>query len=165
MTKRGFYGFFIAGSLIFNVVFVVMWMAQAMPRHMTKHNQCGTDEICRQSCALQKALDMNDSQWALLKPRIESYRAKTASLSDEIARRRATLMDQLEKDSIDSVSLSESMKCVSSCQATMQALVTNHILEEKKMLTQGQKQRYFKALRGAMSCAGTTMMSGQCDKR
>jgi Spy/CpxP family protein refolding chaperone len=169
MTKRGFYGFLMAGSLVLNVAFIGMWMAHAAPRHMMKHSQCGSSENCRQACALQKALSMSDSQWTLLKPRIESYRAAAARLRADIAGNRAALVEELEKTPIDSASLSACKGRIVACQKDLQDLVANHILDERNMLTPDQRRRYFEALRSNMSCAGMPGMAGmapeQCGKR
>ena len=154
MTKRFFYGFLIASSLIFNAAFIAMWLTHAVPRHFMKHCQYGCAESLHQKCPMQKALALSDSQWTLLHPKIESIRETTSGVYRELAKNRMSLVDELEKNPTDSAALSMCRERIIACQKNMQALVTNHILEEKKMLTQEQQRRFFSAIRSNMSCAG-----------
>jgi hypothetical protein len=160
MTKRTFFGCLIACSVILNIVFLGMWMVHAAPRHFMKYCQCGSAKHAHQQCALQKALSLNDSQWTLLRPGIESYRETTFSLCREIAKNRAALVDELEKTPIDTAALLECKERIVACQSKMQELVTGHILEEKKMLTPDQRKRFFKTLRNNTTCAGVPGMMG-----
>jgi Spy/CpxP family protein refolding chaperone len=161
MTKRTFYGFLIACSVILNIVFFGMWMTHAAPRHFIKHRQCGAEQAFHQGCPMQKALSLSDSQWALMKPGIESLRETTTSvLCREMAKNRAALVDELEKTPTDSAALSACMERIVASQRKMQMSVVNHLLEEKKILTQDQQRRFFKAIRNNMSCAGGPGMMG-----
>jgi hypothetical protein len=167
MTKRTLFGCLIACSVILNIVFVGMWAVHAGPRHFTKHRQCGADQRFHGGCPMQKALSLSDSQWTLLKPGIESLRETTTSgLYREMAKNRATLVDELEKTPTDSAALSSCRERIVGCQRQMQLYVINHILEEKQLLTQEQKKRFFSALRSNMACTGVSGMMGltPCDK-
>ena len=161
MTKRIFFGFLIVGSLLFNIVFVGMWMVHAAPRHFSKHRQCEAGQYFYQGCPMKKALSLSDSQWTLLKPGIESLRETTTSgLYREMAKNRAALVEELEKTPTDSAALSACRERIVACQRTMQIFVINHILEEKQMLTREQQKRFFSALRSNMSGAGVSGMMG-----
>jgi Spy/CpxP family protein refolding chaperone len=161
MTKRTFFGFLIACSVILNIVFFGMWMTHAAPRHFIKHRQCGAEQAFHQGCPMQKALSLSDSQWALLKPGIESLRETTTSGPyREMAKNRAALVDELEKTPTDSAALSACIERITACQKNIQVLVVKHLLEEKKMLTQDQQRRFFNTLRSNMSCAGGPGMMG-----
>jgi hypothetical protein len=161
MTKRTFFGCLITCSVILNIVFIGMWVVHAAPRHFTKHRQCGAEQRFHQGCPMQKALSLSDSQWTLLKPGIESLReTTTCGLNREMAKNRATLVDELEKTPTDSAALSACRERIVACQRKMQVFVINHILEEKQMLTQDQQRRFFSALRSNMSCAGVPGMMG-----
>ncbi len=161
MTKRTFFGFLIACSVILNIVFCGMWITHAVPRHFSKYRQCEAERNLRQGCPMQKALSLSDSQWTLMKPGIESLRETTmCGLNREMAHNQAMLVDQLEKNPTDSAALSACRERIVDCQRKMQIFVINHLLEEKKMLTQDQQRRFFSALRSNMSCAGVPGMMG-----
>jgi hypothetical protein len=160
MKKQIFYRILIIGSLIFNIVFIGMWMAHAVPRHFMKYCRCGSSENAHHACAMQKALSMSDSQWTLLKPGVESFREKNFHLCREIGKNRAALMDELERTPVDSAALFACKGRIVACQGNMQDLVTSHILGEKEKLTPDQRRRYFAALRNNMSCAGVPGMMG-----
>jgi Spy/CpxP family protein refolding chaperone len=160
MTKRSILGFLIVCSVILNIVFIGMWMAHAAPRHFAKYCQYGASGNKHHACAMQKSLSINDSQWTILKPGIDSFREKTMSLCQETAKNRAELLVELEKTPTDSTAVSTSIDRIASCQKAMQTLMASHILEEKKLLTQDQKQRFFNALRKDMRCAGAPGMAG-----
>jgi hypothetical protein len=167
MTKRTLFGFLIACSVILNIVFIGMWMVHAVPRHFIKHRQCGAEQHVHQGCPMQKALSLSDSQWALLKPGIESLReTATSGLCREMAKNRAALVDELEKTPTDSAALSACRERIVACQRKMQMFVISHLLEEKKMLTREQQQRFFSELRSTMSCGGVPGMTegigGRC---
>ena len=160
MKKRIFFRILVIGSLIFNIVFIGMWLAHAVPRHFIGHDQCGHGWRGHRQCAMQKALSMNDSQWSILRPAMESFREKISVVNREIAKNRSELLDELEKTPTDSAALFACHERIRACQKKMQALVAGHILEEKEMLTQDQRKRYFNALRKNMTCAGVPGMAG-----
>ena len=160
MKKQLFFRFLLVGSLIFNIVFIGMWIVHAAPRHLIKHYRCGAAENAHHVCAMQKALSMNDSQWSILRPAMDSFREKISALSRKIAKNRSELLDELEKTPTDSAAISACHERILACQKNMQALVAGHILKEKEMLTQDQRQRYFNALRKNMTCAGLPGMTG-----
>jgi Spy/CpxP family protein refolding chaperone len=160
MKRKMLFGFIMTCSLVLNVAFVAMWMAHAVPRHFMKHCQYGCAESLHQKCPMQKALALSDSQWTLLHPKIESIRETTSGLYRELAKNRMALVDELEKTPTDSAALSACRERIISGQKKIQELVVNHILEEKKMLTQEQQRRFFSAIRGNMSCAGVPGMMG-----
>ncbi len=160
IKKQIFYRILIIGSFIFNIVFIGMWMAHAVPRHFMKFGQCGFAGNAHQQCALQKTLSLNDSQWTLLKSGVESLRESRACLCREMAKHRMTLLDELEKTPTDSAALFACIDRIVACQKNLQALIANHILEEKKMLTQDQQRRFFNTLRSNMSCAGFPVTVG-----
>jgi hypothetical protein len=155
MTKRILFGFLITGSLMANAVFIGMWMARAAPRHFIDRDQCRHGGYGHRQCAMQKALSMNDSQWALLRPAMDSFREKISVIHREIVKNRSELLDELEKTPADSAALLACQERILARQKNMQALIAGHILEETKTLTQDQKKRYFNALRKNMTC--TTM--------
>jgi Spy/CpxP family protein refolding chaperone len=160
MKRKTLFGFIIVCSLVLNIAFVAMWMAHAAPRHFMKRCQYGCAQSLHQKCPMQKALALSDSQWALLYPGIESVRKATSDLHRELAKNRMALVTELEKTPTNSVAVSECRERIVACRKDMQALVTNHILEEKKVLTPEQQRRFFSALRGNMSCGGVSGMMG-----
>jgi|WetSurMetagenome_2_1015567.scaffolds.fasta_scaffold75229_4 hypothetical protein len=156
MKKQIFYKILLAGSLVFNIVFIGMWIVHAVPRHFAENgeSECGYARDAHGKCALQKALSINDSQWTLLNPGIESFRQTTRNLCHEIAKNRAALMDELEKTPTDSTAVALYSERIISCQKEMQSLVNNHVLKEKKMLSPDQMRHFFATLRSGMSCSG-----------
>jgi len=160
MKRKMLFGFIMACSLVLNVAFVAMWMAHAAPRHFKKHCQYGCAESLHQKCPMQKALSLNDSQWTLLHPKIESIRETTSGLYRELAKNRMALVDELEKTPTDSTALFARRERIIACQKNIQGLVINHLLEEKKMLTPEQQRRFFSAIRGNMSCGGAQGLMG-----
>jgi hypothetical protein len=160
MKRKMLFGFIMTCSLVLNVAFVTMWMTHAAPRHFMKHCQYGCAESLDQKCPMQKALALSDSQWTLLHPKIESIRETTSGLYRELAKNRTALVDELEKTPTDSAALSACRERIITCQKNIQGLVINHLLEEKKMLTQEQQRLFLKAIRGNMSCVAVPGMMG-----
>jgi hypothetical protein len=160
MKRKMLFGFIVVCSLVFNAVFISMWMVHAVPRHFMKYCPCRSEKNLQVQCPLQKALSLSDSQWNQLHPGIESVRETTSGLYREMEKNRAALVNELEKTPIDSAALSACKERIIVCQKNIQALVINHILEEKKMLTQEQQKRFFNAIRSNMSCAVGPGMAG-----
>jgi Spy/CpxP family protein refolding chaperone len=160
MKRKMLFGFIMLCSLVLNVAFVAMWMAHAVPRHFIKRCQYGCAESLHQKCPMQKALALSDSQWTQLHPGIDSIRETTSGLYRELAKNRMALVDELEKTPTDSAALFTCREHIVACQGNIQALVVNHLLEEKKMLTLEQQRRFFSAIRGNMSCGGVQGLMG-----
>jgi Spy/CpxP family protein refolding chaperone len=160
MKRKMLFGFIMVCSLVLNIAFVTIWTAHAVPRHFMKHCQYGCAESLHQKCPMQKALALSDSQWTLLHPKIESIREMTSGLYRELAKNRTALVDELEKTPTDSAALFACRERIITCQKNIQALVVNHLLEEKKMLTPEQQRRFFSAIRSNMSCGGVQGLMG-----
>jgi Spy/CpxP family protein refolding chaperone len=144
MKRKVLFGFIVVCSLALNVAFITMWLTHAVPHFVQSQRTCGHEKMNCGKCPMQKALSMSDSQWTLLHPKIESIRETTSGLYRELAKNRTALVDELEKTPTDSAALSACRERIIACQKNMQVLVTNHILEEKKMLTPEQQQRFFR---------------------
>jgi hypothetical protein len=164
MKKRILAGFCITCSVVLNAVFIGMWAAHAAPRHFMNHGQCEFEQHAGSRCALQKELSASDSQWSVLKPGIESYHETASVICREIAKNRAALVDELEKNPTDSAALSSCKKRIVACQGTMQDVFADHILREKKMLTPDQRRRFFDRLRAASCAAGPTPGVRSCER-
>ena len=159
MTKRTIYGFFIVCSLTLNVAFLGVWLMQSIPSLFNKYQCTEGLKDCRK-CPLQAALDLNDSQWVLIEPRIKAFHESSATVYKEIAASRAALIDELEKPEPDSAAISMCRDRIQSGQNKMQLLVVSHILDEKSMLTSEQQKRFFKMMRANMACSGMPGMMG-----
>ena len=159
MTMRTLFGFFIACSLTLNAAFLGIWLMHSIPPLFNKY-QCDEGlKDCRK-CPLQAALDLNDSQWVLIEPRIKVFHESSAIVYKEIADSRAALIDELEKPRPDSAAMSMCRGLIQASQNKMQLLVVSHILDEKSMLTPDQQNRFFKILRANMACSGMPGMMG-----
>jgi hypothetical protein len=159
MTKRTLFGFLIACSLTLNAAFFGIWLVHSIPSLFNNYQCTKGLKDCRK-CPLQAALDMNDSQWVLIEPRIKAFHESSAIVYKEIADSRAALIDELEKPQPDSAAISICRERIQIGQNKMQILVVNHILDEKSILTSEQQKQFFKMMRANMGCSGMPGMLG-----
>jgi Spy/CpxP family protein refolding chaperone len=159
MTKRTLLGFLIACSLTLNAAFLGVWLVHSIPSLFNSYQCTKGLKDCRK-CPLQAALDMNESQWVLIEPRIKAFHESSAIVYKEIADSRAALIDELEKPQPDSAAILMCRERIQIGQNKMQLLVVSHILDEKSILTPEQQKRFFKMMRVNMTCSGMPGMMG-----
>jgi hypothetical protein len=165
MNKKVFVKIVLAASVLFNFVFIGMWLTHALPRHFIRHGQHDGKSCGRHGCAMQRSLALNDSQFAVFKPGIESFRETTAGLCLRNARNRALLLDELEKTPVDTLALTQCKRRIVECQSEIQEHLVSHILKEKTLLTKDQMHRYFAQLRKNAGCAGVSGLGEKTELR
>jgi hypothetical protein len=159
MTKKAFFGILVACSFVLNAVVIGMWTTHALPRSFEKR-KCGAMDNGCGKCPMQKSLGMSDSQWSRLKPLVSAYHESTAVAYKQIAESRMMLVDELEKAEPDSAVLRQCRERILDGQNAMQRIVTNHIIDEKELLTPDQRRRFFQLMRGNLGCSNMPGMMG-----
>jgi hypothetical protein len=153
MRHRMVFGFIMVCSLVLNAAFVAMWVTHAAPRFLVAHRLCRSDRPpdCR-NCPLHKTLSLSDSQWGVLRPRVEAYRHVADSLLREIASARESLLVELARTPTDTAALAACRGRILDGQRRMQEQVVMTVLEQKKVLAPEQQRRFIEAMRGSMAC-------------
>jgi Spy/CpxP family protein refolding chaperone len=152
MKRKMVFGFIAACSLVLNVAFVTMWLTHAGPRFLMAHRMCGAKQMDCQQCPLHKTLALSDSQWGVLKPRVEAYRQGADSLQCEIAAAREALLVELARTPTDTAALAACRGRILDGQRRMQERVVLTVLEQKKVLTPEQQKRFIETMRSSMAC-------------
>jgi hypothetical protein len=159
MKKRVLYGFIFICSLTLNAVLVGIWLAHFVPNLHTCHTLTATSAACKK-CPMQTKLGLSDSQWVRLEPRLAAFHKQTENASKEISDCRLTLIGELEKPQQDSIAIARCLERIQNGQSAIQKMVVNRILDEKDILTPGQRINFFKMMRHTMANSSMAGMMG-----
>ena len=104
------------------------------------------------SCPLQKTLQLTADQWDSVKPRFDVFHSSALKICGRVQINRAAFVNELEKPQPDTSVLKELGLKILEEQQKLQELSVKHLLEEKKMLSPEQRNRFFAEIRKNMGC-------------
>jgi len=146
-------------SVALNVAFVVFWAAHALPTHLRGlHGPRQGDVVW---CPLHRRLGATEAQWREIEPRLVEFQNSAQALSGALIRARGEMIDLIAAPNPDPEAIRAKQEDILAGQRRMQELVINHLLSEKKFLTQEQQQQLFRMLRQQSGCAGHGPMMGR----
>ena len=152
MNRKMIFRFLVVCSLVLNAAFVAMWVTHAAPRLMMCHRFCASKDAGGRACPMHQTLALSDSQWGVLRPRVEAYRQAAESLQREIAAAREALLGELARTPTDTASLAACRERILDGQRRMQEQVVLTVLEQKRALTPEQQRRFIETVRSSMAC-------------
>jgi Spy/CpxP family protein refolding chaperone len=146
-------------SFSLNIAFVAAWGMKSASVPKREPVMCEPDS-CRVWCPLHRELGTTDSQWTSLEPLQRKFQLTCYALSDTATALRAGLMDLLAQPKPDQSAVEAKQGEILAIQRQMQALVVNHLLEEKTILTAEQQSKLFAMMRDNGGCGGHPGMTG-----
>lgn len=150
MKKTG--EFLIVVSVALNLAFVTAWAVRALPAHAERIGGAGSREGVW--CRLHRELEVTEEQWSQIEPRLLAFKESAQAASEDVGRARTELIDLIASPNPDTEAIRGKQEEVRKAQSRMQDLVVEHLLDEKKLLTEGQQQRLFQIMRERTGCFG-----------
>jgi len=92
-------------------------------------------------------LDLSQKQLALITPLAYDFHEELGKMSSEVHEKRNAMIAMMEQEPIASDQVNRIRQEIAVLQSTIQQRVFEHILKMKEILSQEQKQVFFKALR------------------
>jgi Spy/CpxP family protein refolding chaperone len=160
MKRKMVLGFIVVCSLVLNAAFVTMWLTHAVPRLMMSQRMCSHKNMNCRKCPLHEKLGLTDSQWGVLKPRVEAYRQAVDSVRHEIVMSREALLAELVKTPADTAALRVCRERIQDWQRKMQEQVVANVLEQKAVLTPEQQRQFIAMVRNGMGSEDGSCMAG-----
>jgi len=149
----------LAVSIALNVAVLSMWAAHALPTHLRGLHGAGHGEGVW--CPLHRQLGATEAQWREIEPRLVEFQNSAQTLSGELIRARGEMIDLIAAPNPDPEAIHAKQGEILAGQKRMQELVINHLLNEKKVLTQEQQAQLFQMMRQQSGCAGHGPMMGR----
>ena len=146
-------------SVALNVAFVVFWAAHALPAHFRGRSWASDEEGVW--CPLYRRLGAREAQWREIEPRLVEFQKSAGVVCAEVSRAHGEMIDLIAAPEPDREAIRAKQEDILAGQRRMQELVINHLLSEKKFLTQEQQQQLFRMLRQQSGCAGHGPMMGR----
>jgi len=135
-------------SVAFNVAFVGVWLTRAMsPPTSPLRPYPGPQPDQPIWCPLHRELNVNVEQWRRIEPRLKDFRSRTETLTAEVQGLRLDVVDLLAHSPSDRGTVETKQEEILAAQRRMQQLVTEHLLEEKNVLTPDQQRQLFATIR------------------
>ena len=153
--------YLIVASVALNLAFVAMWIAYASP------SQAHPKETGRREtrhaiwCPLHRELGVTAEQWAQIEPRLREFQAAVRELRQEVNAKRSEVIDLIAAEEPDRATIREKQDEILATKRSIQGLVAEHLLAEKRILTPDQQTKVFEMLRNRTSCADGPPMSGR----
>lgn len=155
--------FVLAFSIALNVTLLGTWMLHALPAHL--HEWTGNDE--KQPLiwsSLHRELGVTDEQWEKIEPDMRRFQQKIRDQRSKMRELRVEMLEILRQPEVDQERLEEHQNTMQEAHREMQEMVLSHILTQKRLLTNTQKERLFQILDRRMNSAdhrGPLMGEGQ----
>lgn len=109
---------------------------------------CNTTDTVSHGCYMKSCIDITDSQATQLDAYEKGYRPKFEHLSSLMKGESIELVRELMKESPDSTHIEQILKRVDSLQAEIQREVIRRLIEEKRILTPKQQEKFFSLVLG-----------------
>ncbi|MFP4028413.1 MAG: Spy/CpxP family protein refolding chaperone [Candidatus Brocadiia bacterium] len=110
-------------------------------------------------CPFHKELGVTEKQWQELEPSLREFQEKAEDNAQDIRKYHDALMDELRAPEPDMERIEEYREKIAEGQSKMQQLVIERLLEQKKVLTPEQQERFFEKLKKRMGFPGGRRMS------
>jgi Spy/CpxP family protein refolding chaperone len=146
-------------SVSMNIAFIGDWAV-----HMVQTSRVSCETQNDQMCLLYRRLNVTDYQWKQIEPRIAEFRSQVQTIRNEIIRLRTEVIDLIAADKLDLQAIKVKQDQIITCKKQMQQLVIEHLLEEKKVLTDKQQKELFELLRQNSEQGGPRRMMGLLDR-
>ena len=152
--------YLIVVSVGLNVAFVVMWIAHATASHAhpKETGQQETDHTIW--CPLHRELGVTGEQWVQIEPHLREFQTAVRELSQEVNAKRLEVIDLIAAEEPDPELIRARQDEILATKRSIQNLVTNHLLAEKRPLTPKQQQRLFEMLRDRTCFASGPPLAG-----
>ncbi|MBI1910926.1 MAG: periplasmic heavy metal sensor [Deltaproteobacteria bacterium] len=125
-------------SLVLNFLFLT-----ALGYHFYRGNGHAHHERGHKSRVLMNTLELTPEQQKMIEEKDIAFRKATGELKEEIVKKRKQLIEHLRADKQDRAAVNAVLTDVSELQGRMQALVVEHLLEEKAILKKEQQSKFF----------------------
>jgi Spy/CpxP family protein refolding chaperone len=152
--------YLIVASVALNMAFVATWIAHATVSH------AHPDETGRQEtehtiwCPLHRELGVTGEQWAQIEPRLREFQAAVMELCQDVNAKRLEVIDLIDAEEPLPETIRARQNEILATKRSIQDLVANHLLAEKRILTPEQQQRLFEMLRHRTCWAGGPPLAG-----
>ena len=132
-------------SVALNAAFISVWAVRALPPKDSTPRNC-------EDCALHRELSTSESQRQEMEPRQAVYLKTTRTLCRRAQDMRGELIDLIAAPLPDADALAAKQDSILEIQRQMQALVVEHLLREKQVLTAEQQRKLFAMMRQRCGC-------------
>lgn len=95
---------------------------------------------------MKRELCLTDEQVSRMKNSREKFDPKIEALSQPLKERRHALVEELMKESPDSVRVEYMLREIDSSQSLLQREVVNHLLVDKEIFTPEQREKFFNVI-------------------
>ena len=131
-------------SVSLNLAFVGAWLINVIPSwHSSAHEPGVGQTESTIWCPLHRAIGIDLRQWEKIEPHLTRFHAQTAEMRQEIGTLRQQMLALLAAPQAEARLIQDKQEEILRAQRAMQALVIQHLLGEKELLTAAQQQKFF----------------------
>ncbi len=134
-------------SLGLNLAFGAVWLAHSPQNRILPGRELDTasapDKIYS---SLHSEIGVTEEQWERIQPLIQELREKAGKQRREIGSLREQLMELLAAPDVDEAAIRLKQKEILAAQAQIQAMVINHLLKEKDILSPEQSKKLIQSI-------------------
>lgn len=140
-------------SIALNMAFLGVWLTYAaVSRVESNEKRCEPGDSATVWCPLHRQLNVSADQWTEIEPRLRAFRASADEVCRQISELRKGIIEQLASPDPDLDAIKAKQGEILAGQRTMQGLVIDQLMAEKRVLTAEQQQRLFQMLRSGTGC-------------
>ncbi len=144
-------------SLVLNLAFISTWAFNyfydsTFANSNQQSKSAGEQETWS---PLHKKLGVSEEQWEKIEPKMKEFREKIRKQRSKMQDLRLGMLDILSASRVDKEAMQKQQEKIFRAKRSMQDIVLNHILQEKKLLTENQTKEMFNMLRNRMGHQGS----------
>ena len=125
---------------------------------------CSSTDTASHGCYMKRCLGISDEQASNLDVLEKTYKPKVEALSSMMKEKRIELVKELMKEKPDSMRIRQILREVDSLQAQMQREVVERLIEEKRILTPEQQEKFFSLVLGKFYNEKDSIIHSGCQK-
>ena len=151
----------LAVSVALNVALLSTWAVHAVPTHLLGENhaeETGQQDIW---CPLHRELGVTEEQWEKIEPAMVRFQEKVRQQSQNLRKLRDEMLELLRSPDVDREKMEAQQEKIIRGHRKMQDIVLEHLLAEKRLLTDSQEANLFGMLADRMGCLGPMMGGGR----
>lgn len=144
----------LAVSVALNVALLSTWAVRAIPAHLARRPSAGQPQQPEIWCPMHRELGLTTEQWKKIEPQMLRFHRQIREQRGKLKGLREEMFELLRADRADREKMKAQQEKILQALRGMQDIVLDHLLAEKRLLTDAQQSRLFEMVKRRMQSPG-----------
>ena len=144
----------LAVSIALNVAMLSTWAVHAISAHLSGRPSAGQSRRPEIWCPMHRELGVTKEQWKKIEPQMLQFHRQIREQRRKLKKLREEMFELLRAEQPDRDKMEAQQERILQALRGMQDIVLEHLLAEKRLLTDAQQSRLFKMIERRMQPPG-----------